>query len=430
MSSRHHIDRFLLILLSGLLAFATWTADGAAAQKKVTTDMSLQQSVAVASPGDVLHLSSGVHRGPVTITKPLTLIGDPGAVVEGSGEGSVITVEAADTRIEGLLIRNSGTDLPAMDSAILVHQIAPRAVIIGNRFENNLFGVYLHGAADSIVQDNKITGRTDLRMAEAGNGVSIWNAPGAKIIHNDIRFGRDGVFVNTSRQNVFQDNRFRDLRFAIHYMYTNDSQIIGNYSEHNHVAWAIMYSSRLQIRDNVSIDDRDHGLMLNYANESEIVDNVVRNGGEKCLFFYNANKNEIRGNRFEGCPIGIHFTAGSERNVIAGNAFIGNRNQVKYVGTRYLDWSENGRGNYWSDNPAFDLNGDGIADRPYRPNGIMDRLLWTYPQAKALANSPTVELIRWAQERFPAIQPGGIVDTAPLMEPPKNQTIPNEGERQ
>ena len=63
-------------------------------------------------------------------------------------------------------------------------------------------------------------------------------------------------------------------------------------------------------------------------------------GPEKCVFIYNANKNRFNDNWFEGCEIGIHFTAGSERNEIAGNAFISNRNQVKYVSTRYLDWSK------------------------------------------------------------------------------------------
>ena len=84
----------------------------------------------------------------------------------------------------------------------------------------------------------------------------------------------------------------------------------------------------------------------------------------------------------------MHFTAGSEGNEITGNAFVGNRNQVKYVGTRDLDWSKGGRGNYWSDNPAFDLNGDGIADTAYRPNDLVDRVLWTAPSAKVLINSP------------------------------------------
>lgn len=44
----------------------------------------------------------------------------------------------------------------------------------------------------------------------------------------------------------------------------------------------------------------------------------------------------IANNRFEGCGIGIHFTAGSERNMLTGNAFIGNGEQVKYVGTRFM----------------------------------------------------------------------------------------------
>ena len=114
----------------------------------------------------------------------------------------------------------------------------------------------------------------------------------------------------------------------------------------------------------------------------------------------------------------MHFTAGSEGNEITGNAFVNNRNQVKYVGTRYLDWSKDGRGNYWSDNPAFDLNGDGIADSPYRPNDLMDKVLWTVPQAKILSTSPAVQIIRWAQSQFPALLPGGVVDSHPLMAPP------------
>ncbi len=38
--------------------------------------------------------------------------------------------------------------------------------------------------------------------------------------------------------------------------------------------------------------------------------------------------------------------------------------------------------------PAFDLDGDGIADTAYRPNDLVDRVLWTAPAAKVLINSP------------------------------------------
>jgi nitrous oxidase accessory protein len=233
--------------------------------------------------------------------------------------------------------------------------------------------------------------------------------------------------------------------------------VSGNLSVNNTVGFAIMFSNRLTVRGNVSDGDRDHGFLFNYANGSEITGNAVlgrlqsaerwlasgarsqddpghglpasatapaapasgmRTGPEKCVFIYNANRNRFRGNWFENCDIGIHFTAGSERNEITDNAFLSNRNQVKYVGTRHLDWSASGRGNYWSDNPAFDLNGDGIADTAYRPNDLIDRVLWTAPQAKILVNSPAVQVIRWAQAQFPALLPGGVVDSRPLISPP------------
>ena len=99
------------------------------------------------------------------------------------------------------------------------------------------------------------------------------------------------------------------------------------------------------------------------------------------------------------------------------NNFIGNRNQVKYVGSRELEWSREGRGNYWSDHIAFDIDGDGRANKVYRPNSISDQILWRYPMAKLLMNSPVLQILQWAQSEFPALHPGGVTDSYPLMEP-------------
>jgi nitrous oxidase accessory protein len=209
-------------------------------------------------------------------------------------------------------------------------------------------------------------------------------------------------------------------------MYAGDGEILGNVSVGNHLGYALMFSDGLTVRGNVSVDDRDYGIMLNYANGATVEGNYVRAAAEKCLFMYNANKNRLADNRFESCQIGIHFTAGSDRNTIVGNAFVGNQTQVKYVGTRYLEWSEAGRGNYWSDHAAFDVNGDGIADSAYRPNDIIDQVLWTQPSAKLLLGSPAVQLVRWSQSQFPALLPGGIVDSAPLMTPVEIP-VPGEG---
>ncbi|TDQ82919.1 nitrous oxidase accessory protein [Dongia mobilis] len=408
----------------GLLALAGAVAAFAAAAApdeggiRVEAGENLQAAVDNAAAGATVVLAAGNHAGPIKIDHSVTLAGEPGAILRGRGVGSVVTVTGDDVTIQGLTIEGSGRDVPSMDAAILAERPASRLLVKDNHLAGNLFGVYLHGAVDSRVDGNLITGMVGLRLSDRGNGVSLWNAPGSIVAGNDIRDVRDGIFVNNSRKNRFLHNRFASLRFAIHYMYTHDSEIIANLSTGNDVGYAIMYSDHLRIEDNVSIGDRDHGLLLNYANRSVVSGNLVRDGGEKCLFIYNAHRNLIEANRFEGCSIGIHFTAGSERNTVAGNAFIRNRTQVKYVGTRLVEWSHEGSGNYWSDNPAFDLDGDGISDRPYQPNDLVDDILWRHPSAKLLLNSPAIDLVRLVQSRFPALYPGGVVDSAPLMTPP------------
>ena len=105
---------------------------------------------------------------------------------------------------------------------------------------------------------------------------------------------------------------FRDLRFAVHYMYTHDSTVSGNISIGNHLGFAIMFSNDVKVTGNISLSDRDHGLMINGSNHSDFAGNLVR-GAAKCTFIYDANKNLFVGNRFEGCDIGIHDRTGRRR---------------------------------------------------------------------------------------------------------------------
>ena len=448
------------IWLAALVAASLGGTRVSAEQLSVTPQTGdLQAVLDRAADGDEVLLAPGNYRGPLRITHSITLEGTTDSVVAGSGEGSVITVSAPGAVVRGLEVRGSGLSLETMDSGIFVEQSATGAVVEDNHIEGNLFGIYLHGAPDAVARHNVIVGLRQAHMGQIGNGITVWNAPGAEVIDNDFRYGRDGIFAISSRNNVFSGNRFRDLRFAVHYMYTNDGEITNNVSRGNIIGYALMFSKHLVVRNNVSDHDRDRGILFNSTNGSQIIGNSVigglqpaerwatsnngvaeegvpqseraastqakgeRPGPEKCVFIYDTNKNRIEDNWFEGCEIGVHFTAGSEGNDITGNAFINNANQVKYVGTRHLDWSKNGRGNYWSDNPAFDLNGDGIADTAYRPNDLIDRVLWTAPAAKVLLNSPAVQVIRWAQAQFPALLPGGVIDSHPLMSPPARRKV-------
>ena len=393
----------------------------------------LQSAIDSAQSGDTLLLASGTYTGSVNIRQSLTLIGIGSnrsnikrkpSIIDAEGTANVITIAAPDVIIKNLTIQNSGNVLEDENSGIFITDKGERTRIEANLFEHNLTGIFVKGAKSVTIIDNQIIGSQFHRMNDRGNGIYIWNTSNTVIKNNIIRYGRDGIYVNVSRNNIFTGNHLSDLRFAIHYMYTHDSEVSFNTSINNHVGFALMFSDRIKATNNLSMGDSERGLFFNFTNYSTIEGNRVV-GAEKCVFIYNANFNQINNNSFEECNIGIHFTAGSEKNEIYDNAFINNRSQVKYVGTRYIEWSKDGRGNYWSDNSAFDIDGNGIADQVYKPNDLVDQIVWRHPLAKLLLNSPSVQVLKWAQSEFPGLHPGGVTDSTPLMRPLSSSLMSN-----
>ncbi|CAB9544284.1 Nitrous oxide reductase maturation protein NosD [Bathymodiolus brooksi thiotrophic gill symbiont] len=388
----------------------------------ITAAQDLSQVISSANNGDIYLLKSGIYSGNITIDKKITIIGEDGAKIVGAKKGSVITINANNVTIKNLIISNSGINLASQDSAIFVNKNMSNALIQNNTLIGNLIGVYLWGAINSSVINNKIIGKKDLRENERGNGIQLWNSPGSKVSFNDVSYGRDGIFVTTSKNNTFNNNFFHNLRYSIHYMYTNNSSVRDNVSIGNDIGYALMSSNKLNISNNISINDREHGLFANYLNDSKISGNVVINGKNKCLFVYNSNFNTINNNYFERCLIGVNWTAGSNKNTFYNNAFINNHKQVKYVSTKNIEWSHQEKGNYWSNHNSYDMNNNGIADSAYKPNDITDKILWRYPNAAILLGSPIMQLLKYSSQHFPSLLPGGILDSYPLMSASKIAT--------
>ena len=124
-----------------LLAVLLLAGPSLAATRTLAPGDDLAAAVAAAAEGDEIILAAGVHAGPVTLDRALTLRGEPGAALDGEGEGSVITVTAAGVTISGLTIRGSGRDREAMDAGIVLDEGARGALVEGNTLDDNLHGV-------------------------------------------------------------------------------------------------------------------------------------------------------------------------------------------------------------------------------------------------------------------------------------------------
>ena len=142
-------------------------------------------------------------------------------------------------------------------------------------------------------------------------------------------------------------------------------------------------------------------------------------GNLRGFFVYDAEYNVLSNNLVIGNTVGMHVWAGSIHNKVDGNDFIDNQEQVRYVAARDEPWG--GRsGNYWSNYAGWDRNSDGRGDVPYRASDLMDRLLWRFPSAKLLLNSPAVQTLRLISEQFPLLRSPSVVDASPRMRPRGN----------
>ncbi len=410
--------RYLKKLISTTLLFILLIDSFAyAKQIDVRPDDNLQNIIEHSENGDIIHLQDGNYNGNLIIEKSITLTGTHQAKIIGNRDDNTIKIMADNVTINNVSIYHSGLDLSVQNSGVFINKNTKNVVVKNNRIEDNLIGVYLWGSIDSLVEGNRIIGQKFHRINDRGNGVQVWNSPGSIVTHNHISYGRDGIFTTTSHNNEFTYNYFDNLRYSIHYMYTRNSTISHNYSVKNKIGYALMFSDGLTVENNTSVNDIERGIFSNFMNKSTLTNNIVLGPCKKGLMLYNSNYNTMKNNHFEQCDIGVHYTAGSQDNHFSGNSFIQNHTQVKYVGTKYLEWSTDKKGNYWSDHVAFDLNTDGIADAVYRPNAITDQILWRNSNTKVLLNSPAIQILKWSQSYFPALLPGGAQDSYPLLKP-------------
>lgn len=429
------IFRVLLGLVLSLMLGHTY-----ADTHTVTVENPSPQSVIdAARAGDTVHFMPGRYKVNLRVDKSLVLEGESGAILDGANQGNVLTIAAKDVVVRGLGIEFSGKNLTKMNSGIFVESNANNALIENNYFKQNAFGVWLDATTGSRVLNNRIHGEPDRRSQDRGNGVHMFNTSDALVRGNEIWQTRDGVYIDTSNHNVIEGNTIYDLRYGVHYMYSHHNHVIGNLTRDTRTGYALMQSKHLTVLNNRSENDRNYGILMNFITNSEIANNQVESvqvgsayvtgggailGAEgKAIFIYNSQFNKLHDNHFARSDIGIHITAGSEQNEVYGNAFTGNRVQVKYVANRLQEWSKDGRGNYWSDYLGWDVNADGIGDKYYEPNDAMDKLLWKYPMARVLINSPAVETLRWVQEQFPIFRPQGVRDSSPLMLAPVVQEL-------
>ena len=233
--------KILQIILISILFFQNSFAKEIEVCKtcKYTT---IVKAISSSEDGDVILIHQGIYKeGNIVVDKSITLKGLDYPILDGENKTEILTVIANGVTIDGLQIQNVGTSY-LVDRAGLRIRKSKNFIIKNNILLNTFFGIYLENAADGIVKNNKLIGEAELEMS-SGNAIHLWYCKRIIIRENLVRHHRDGIyleFVDNSvvEQNVSEDN----LRYGLHFMFSNNDDYFNNEFRRNGAGVAVMLS--------------------------------------------------------------------------------------------------------------------------------------------------------------------------------------------
>lgn len=383
---------------------------------------SLQQALDAAENGDTIEVLPGVYHGNFIVKKSVTLLGKNFPVLDGNGNGTVVTLAAPGVVLDGFEIRNSGNEPDNnSDSGIIVS--APDCVVKNNRLKEVLFGIFLQKSDRTLVSHNFVTGKKRYEVGRKGDGIKIWYSSGVHVEKNKVTEARD-VVVWYSPGVVMRKNIIEKGRYGIHLMFCDGMRIEENTLSQNYVGIFVMYSKDISIKGNLI--QKQHGtsgyaLGFKESDNLNIAGNVLLDNRAGAFMdttpYTPGSFSRFRKNIFAFNEMGILFLASTHGNTFRGNTFWENTEQVSIQGGGEAprnDW----KGNYWSDYVGFDLNHDGKGDLPYTSEKFFENLTDRNPMLSVLNNSPVAQAVELTTATFPVVKPQPkLTDASPLTTP-------------
>jgi nitrous oxidase accessory protein len=406
--------------LVGVLLLASSAPAGAlGAQTSVVVSptgavRTIGEAIRNAPPGARIVVQAGVYREPtIVVTRPVTIVGEPGAVLDGEEERQIMTVQADDVTIRGLEFRRVGTS-HIEDRAAIKVQDATNCVIEDNRIEDAFFGIYLARVDRCRISHNRLHARKG-RESASGNGIHLWTSTHVTIDANEITGHRDGIYLEFVHESDVRDNvSENNLRYGMHFMYSDDCRYVRNTFRRNGAGVAVMYTKRVVMTDNRFEDNwgsASYGLLLKEILEPELTGNrFARNSVG--LLVDGVTRLRAAHNQFIENGWAVKLLASAQDGRFTGNEFL--RNSFD-VATNSRETTTSFAGNYWDDYEGYDLDRDGTGDVPHHPVKLFSLLIAQNEPMLITLRSPFVTLLDLAERALPSITPETLVDASPSM---------------
>lgn len=375
---------------------------------------SIKNAINIADPFDTILVSFGIYNeSDIQIDKPLYVIGIDHPIIDGEHKAEIVTIMADSVLFKGFQIQNVGFSF-IKDWAGIKIDNKDYCTIEDNILLDTYFGIYLKKSNHIIVRNNILQSKAKNEV-NSGNGIHLWYCDDILIEKNQITGHRDGIyfeFVENSK--IIGNTSEKNIRYGLHFMFSNYDDYIGNTFKNNGTGVAVMFSDHIIMKNNNFIDNwgtTNYGLLLKEIYDGELSGNVFQNN-TIAIFADGSNRIKIRNNEFRGNGWAMNIFSSCMDNEIAYNNFIANTFDLTTNGTRN---NNDFHDNYWDQYAGYDLDRDGIGDVPYRPVKLFSYLIGKVPEAIILLRSFFVDMINIAEKVAPVLTPQSLMDERPRM---------------
>ncbi|HMT73988.1 MAG TPA: nitrous oxide reductase family maturation protein NosD [Chitinophagaceae bacterium] len=406
--------RFLLILI--FLSFNCTLQARTITVGAGKTFTSLKKAIEHAIDRDTILLFSGTYKeGSLTITKQIALLGQNNPVLDGENKYEILLVSGNNITVKGIQFKNSGYS--SMNDFASVKLVDCSNVRVENNIITNaFFAIHVSNSKNIIIRGNNITG---LPKAEqlTGNGIHLWKSGTAFIENNTVYGHRDGIYFEFVTNSLIRNNRCeKNIRYGLHFMFSNDDIYNNNTFSDNGAGVAVMYSKKVKMEGNrfeKNWGPSAYGLLLKDITDSYITHNTFSKNTTG-IHMEGSSRMEIQKNIFTSNGWALRVQASCDDNFFHHNNFSGNSFDVGTNGTMVLNKFEN---NYWDKYDGYDINKDGSGDVPYHPVSMYSVITEQNPNALILLRSFTVQLLDKAEKAIPSLTPEHLIDSKPTMKP-------------